>query len=319
VDGLFEALHPQASRGQAREPIVEAFRSMRGRLGPRTTLPRPEWLFFVDVTGGTNDLARVQCGEPDAVDSLTLMTNAGGEDVAVVSMWSKGDPYAHTTTITLRRRGDAWRLVGIHVSPAAYRGRTALDFLETAEQLQQKRRPVGAFLALGAAETLSNRGSAVTTGIRQRAEQGRAAVESSAALSSELGTWTIDGRSFDVQGFGLAATASDLSAVVKYVTPGGLVRETLDQEADLLIAHVRARYPELASVFDAVVFEAYAEPPTAPNRQYDAFRVARFFDPSRRPDHSVPVGRDIRSAMTDAASPPARSLDIAPAIGVDSR
>jgi hypothetical protein len=280
-DAMWSMLHPQAQRGQGKEPIVEALRSMRARLGDATAEPKLEWAYTVGVDGGANDLARVQCGPEGEMESLTMMANAGGEDLAVASLWTPGMPYSYTTTVTLRKRGPSWRLVGVHVSPSAYRGKTAADFFRVAEQFDERGRSVTAFLALGVARTLSGRGSSVTTVLRERIDQNLDALEKSPGYTKELGTWTVDDRSYVVHGFGLAATQSDLSVVVQYVTPGGLVRETLEQEADQLIAHMRTRYPELRGLFDAVVFEAYREAPTEKDAEYDAYRIARYLDPSR--------------------------------------
>ena len=59
--------------------------------------------------------------------------------------------------------------------------------------------------------------------------------------------------------------------------------ERCDPVRDLLVAEVRRRFPELAAHFDAVVLEAYAEPPTEPGKSYQAYRLVRPLTPAAGP------------------------------------
>lgn len=48
---------------------------------------------------------------------------------------------------------------------------------------------------------------------------------------------------------------------------------TSPTEARTLMAHLEEEHPELAEEFDAVLFEAYADVPDDPKRQYERYRV----------------------------------------------
>lgn len=280
IDGLWTSLHPQAKGDGQKEAFFESLAGMQQRLAPTQGDPELEQLWVVDVSGGVNDLARVSCGGDDA-PTLQMMANVGGEDLAVASFLSVGDPFTQATTVQLRRRGEAWRLVGIQVNPAKYRGKSAVDFLALADAYARKQQAIPAYLMLGVAQTLATRGAALRTPVEEQIAKALEVIAKDPLFARETGEWTIGGETFDIQGVSLAATQSDLSPVVKYVGRGGLVRDLLGRDADKLMDHVRTEYPGLADQFDAVVFEAYAEKPTEPGEAYDAYRIARFFDPTR--------------------------------------
>lgn len=280
LERVWGALHPQATREDKRASFMEALRSMHERLEETgDTAMQLEALHVVDVAGGANDLARIACGdlEQDPM-AFTWTANVGGEDIAVVRLLVDGSVFSHAVTVQLRERGQTWRLVGVQVNPAKYRGKDALAFEALADQYVRGQKLVAAYLALGVAQTLASRGASIASVLERRIKDELDTVRNNQAFEAHLDVWTIDGRTYDVQGLSLASTQSDISPVFKYVTPGGLVPEILAREADVLGGHVRETYPELAEQFDAVVFEAYAVPPTEPGKTYDAYRTARFLD-----------------------------------------
>lgn len=280
VDGLWTALHPQARDADGRAAFVDSLRAMQQRLVGTSEDAELEQLWVVDVSGGVNDLARVSCGDDEA-PTLQMMANVGGEDIAVVSLLSTGDPFTQATTVQLRRRGEAWRLVGLQVNPAKYRGKSAAEFFALADELARQKKAVSSYLLLGVAQTLATRGAALRTPLEDRIGEALEVVRKDPLFAAETGEWDVGGDTFSIEGLSLAATQGDLSPVVKYVNERGLVQELLGRDADKLMDHVRTQYPELGEQFDAVVFEAYAERPTEPGRQYEAYRIARFFDASR--------------------------------------
>lgn len=283
LESLWSGLHPQAQRAGQQEAFAEAIRTAAQRLEGASAEPSLDHVHFVDVRGGSSDLAKVRCGDAKDPSSFELIANAGNEDLAVVTFVSDGDPFTYATTLQLRRRGEHWRLLGVQAGPMRYRGKGAEDFEQLGETLSRAQKIVPGYLALAVAQQLASRGSAIKTVQQSRIDQKLASVQSSELLQADLGAWTVEGKQYEVAGFGVAATQNDLSAVVKYVTPGGLIREVLDGEADRLLAHVKSRWPELGETFDAIVFEAYADAPTEPNREYEAYRIARYFDPSKQP------------------------------------
>jgi hypothetical protein len=275
---IWQGLHPQAQRADGQQAFMEALSGMRSRLSEAEPAATIDDVHFVDVHGGVNDLARVQCEtRPGDPNGFSMLLNAGDEDVGVVNFEIAGEVFSYAATVQLRKRGEAWRLVGIQVNPASYRGRSAAAFETMADAYARQQKIVAAYLALGVAQTLSSRGS-LAGALKERVNTKLEKLRNDQLLEAQLGVWEIDGKSYDMQAVALASTRSDISAVFKYVTPGGLVAESLEQEANALLAHVKARFPELTEQFDAVVFEAYAEAPDEPGKRYDAYRVARYLD-----------------------------------------
>lgn len=279
LDTLWSVLHPQARREDQREAFMGALASMQRRLESGSETATVTDAYAVDIHGGASALARVRCGAQGDPSGLTLITNAGDEDVAVVNLHSGGDPFGFATTIQLRRHADAWRVLGVHVGLATYRTRSADDYERLADAYVQQRRVIEAYLVLAVANQLAARGGSVkldrALGIADKLE----AVGNSREFQQQLGVWEVGGRRYDVQGFSVTATQSDLSAVIRYVTPTGLIQEALDQEADALLAHLGMQHPEIAKRFDAVVFEAYDSEAAAadPGSEVQAYRTARVF------------------------------------------
>ncbi|MBV1859145.1 MAG: hypothetical protein KUG77_12095 [Nannocystaceae bacterium] len=279
LDMLWSALHPQARREDQREAFTTALTSMQHRLESGSETAEVTDAYVVDIRGGASALARVQCGAQGDPGGLTLITNAGDEDVAMVNLVSSGDPFGFATTVQLRRHADAWRVLGVHVGLSAYRGRGADDYERLADAYVKQQRVLEAYLVLTVANQLANRGGSVKLDRALAIADKLDAVGNSKEFQQQLGVWEVGGRRYDVQGFSVTSTQSDLSAVIRYVTPTGLIQEALDQEADALLAHLGMQHPEIAKRFDAVVFEAYESEAAAgdPGGEIQAYRTARVF------------------------------------------
>ncbi len=284
-DTLWKALHPQARREDQREAYQASLASMQRRLQGGSQTATVAHGFFVDIQGGVAALTRVVCGEANDPERLTLITTAGDEDLAVVTLASGGDPFGFATTVQLRRSAKAWRVVGVHVGLDTYRGRNAADYERLADAYVKQNRIVEAYLVLALAEQLAARGSALKLDRELAIANKLEAVADSREFQQTLGVWEVGGRRYDIQGFAVTATQSDLSAVVRYVTPTGLIKEALEQEADALLGHLTMQHPEIAKRFDAVVFEAYDSEGAAsePGSEVKAFRTARVFPEPEEP------------------------------------
>ena len=283
VDDVLQSFHPRTRAGQDEQALLDALRGMSARLAQvdakSSTYDR---VTLVEVSGGVSDLTRTICEGTASQGHVTMLLNAGDEDVALVTMKSPGDPIGYTTALTLRKHGEKWSTVAVHVGPHSYRGRSSEDLESMGATLVRGGKRVPAFILFALARTLSDRGAGVRTQARDRLDEKLAKLEKDPGLKSELGTWSLGGQSFELDSLSLVATKSQISPVVHYRSPGGLVPEHLEREGDLLLSELGRRYPELAEMFDAVVFEASVEKPGGDAKTYDAYRLVRFFtrDPS---------------------------------------
>ena len=285
-EALWDELHPQARREDQRTPFLEALGAMQGRLEGTSAEPAIEAVHVVDLRGGTNGLAQVECGADGDPEQFTLLVNAGDEDVAVVVLRATAPEPARTelaVTVQLRRRGERWHLLGIQVNPTVYRGRGAAAYEALADLAMSQKKVVLGYVLLGLAQTLSDRGASITSAAHERIEEKLAAIARDRLFMAELGIWTLGDARFRIDGLSLVATRHDVSPVIEYVSPQGLVEELLDRDADVLVDEVRRRFPELATHFDAVVFEAHAERPSEPGKSYQAYRVVRPLAPVAGP------------------------------------
>jgi hypothetical protein len=281
TERLWDELHPQARRDDQREAFMQALAAMSGRLEGSPAEPAVERMHLVDLRGGTNGLARVQCGEQNDPERFTLLVNAGDEDVAVVVLRAPLGPTTHAVTVQLRRRGERWHLLGIQVNPTTYRGKDAAAYEALADLAMGQKKVAFGYLMLALAQTLSDRGASITSATHERIEAKLAAIAREGLLPADLGVWTLGEARFRIEGLSLVSTREDVSPVIQYVSPQGLVEDLLDRDADVLVDEVRRRFPELGVHFDAVVFEAYAEAPSEPGKSYQGYRVVRTLDPSR--------------------------------------
>jgi|GEM_PF-1830375 len=289
-DALWQALHDQAKRPADRQAFMDTLAALQARLEDvAADAPTVEAVAFGDVEGGVNDVARLVCrtdkadakadgqaAEPGPPD-LTVLVNAGNEDLAYVSLLMPGKVYEHAAVLQLRQRDEQWHLLGIQVHPSKFKGKSAVDWVSQAGQLRRSSKLVPAYVALAIASAMASRGPSVTTPLSTAIEADLETLRKHPLFVAETKTWTIDGQDFDLHGLTLAATQSDVSLVVKYVNDRGLVEELIGRDADVLMDHVRTTYPELQGLVDAVVFEAYAKAPDKAGSTVDAFRVARYF------------------------------------------
>ncbi|MBL4684780.1 MAG: hypothetical protein JKY37_09345 [Nannocystaceae bacterium] len=277
---LWEALHPQAKHPEGERAFLDTLAILAGRVKDAPPGESAvEAVAFGHVSGGVNDLARLLCREGDKTDgppALTLLVNAGDEDIGYVSLIIPGPVYEHTAVIKLRKH-DTWRLLGIQVHPSRFRRRGATEWISVAGKLRRASKLVPAYAALAMAGAMASRGPSVSTPISAAIEEDLVRLREHPLFVAETKAWVIDGQDFNLHGLSLAATQSDVSLVVKYVNRGGLVEELVGRDADKLMDHVRTQYPDLRDIVDAVVFEAYATPPSKAGETVDAFRVARFF------------------------------------------
>lgn len=278
LDALWGSIHPQARQEGQHEAFTAALASMQRRLEAGGDTPTVASAYFVDITGGASALVRARCEAAEG-EGFTLITNAGDEDVAVVVLRSTGSPFGFATTVQLRRHGKTWKLLGVYVGLDTYRGRDAAGYERLADAYVKQQRTVEAYLVLTLAEQLANRGGSLKLDRALAIADKLDAVSTSREYQQQLGVWDVDGRAYDVEGFSVTATQSDLSAVVRYVTPTGLIQEALDQEADALLGHLEMQHPEISKRFDAVVFEAYDSSAAAakPGAEVQAFRTPRVF------------------------------------------
>jgi hypothetical protein len=277
-DDVWNALHPRALIEDKKAVFMEALQSMHGRLQGIEDEPMTDTVHVIEVRGGADDLARVSCEGTGTSEGFTIYTHVADEDLAVVMLRTSGGPFGLAATVQLRKHGEQWRLVGIQVNPVSYKDRDALAWEAIADAYWRSDKPMPAYLALGVAQTLSTRGASIQTESKDRINEKLEALRSDKGFAEDTAAWTVGGQRYELAGVSLASTQTDISPVVKYVSPGSPDREALELEADTLADHLRGLHPELAEVFDAIVFEAYAERPTTPGKSYDAYRLVRRLD-----------------------------------------
>jgi hypothetical protein len=281
TDAVWEALHPRARVEDKKAAFMEALQSMHTRLRDVERDPVLDALHVIEVRGGAEDLARVLCPETTRTESFAMYTNVANEDLAVVMLRVEDGPFGLGATVQLRKEAQQWRLVGIQVNPVSYQGKDARQWEAIADAYWRSDQPMPAYLALGVAQTLSTHGASIETESKNRINEKLTTLRDDAGFAEDTSSWSIDDQHYQIAGVSLASTRTDISPVIKYVSRSDLERGALEQEADVLVAHLRRIHPELSQVFEAVVFEAYAEPPTEPGRSYDGYRLARFLDPDR--------------------------------------
>ena len=275
AEEIWNGLHPLARRDDQKKAFFAALQSMQSRLQSADAAPTTMALHVVEVAGKTEEQARVPCPGSESAESFTFVTSLTGEDLAVVTLLTPAGAFGLATTLQLRMSGDAWRLVGIQVNPTSYKGRDAVGWELVADTYWRADKPMPSYFALGVAQTLSTRGGSIHTASKDRINEKLEDVRKDAGFAEDTTQWTVGEQTYELAGVALASTQSDISPVIKYVSPEGTEREVLDRHADVLAAHLRRLHPELTELFDAVVFEAYAEAPTDTSKTYEGFRLVR--------------------------------------------
>jgi hypothetical protein len=275
LDALWADLHPQARSPDNEATFREAIASLQVHLNQVQGGFRLTELHHVDVSGGTVKLARVYCPQTEASEPLSVFVNAGNEDLAIATFHGRGGAFDYTATVQLRARGDRWHLFGLSVNPSRYRGKDAVAFEQLGDRWAEQHNPLPAAFSWQLATLLSTRGGSVTSADHKRVSDKLATLQKDSAYQKVIGPWEVEGQTLVVTDLSLAPTQAEISGVVHYVSPGGLIPDVLALEADRLTGYIATRYPELSTLFSSLVFEAYDEIPQQAGQSYKGYRTVR--------------------------------------------
>ena len=73
--------------------------------------------------------------------------------------------------------------------------------------------------------------------------------------------WNVGGTDYQLVSIGIITTLTDISPHVRYITHGDLVQAQVESEAALLLEYVKSTYPDLATEFEAMLFQAHDRMP----------------------------------------------------------
>lgn len=223
------------------------------------------------------------CGAAVAnVPSFLIVGLAGGAgEYALVRFGVDRGALVHEARLLLSAEPDGWAIAAFDVSAMRWQGRTANDYLELAEGFQERSEMLESWLAVELASRLSGGGSMAMTAVFPAANELAEHVRSSPAFGDDAAALGAALGDTHVISVGSIGTPQEIGLWIRYVSRGGIDPDRLGREADRVVGHLLAEHPSVRELFESVVFEAFAEPPTDPQRDYETHRTTRRFDDRR--------------------------------------
>lgn len=265
---LWAAAHPLFRDTWPRERLSAWLEDIEDQLG-QLRGARIARLWLVPGREGPPATEVVSCPEGGRVPGETrVRLGRDPESVAIVLVEMPGALVGRVVTIQLREVYGDWRVARVDFGIHSYQGQGPVSFAARGEKLLESGEVLRAVVNLEAAALLALPAPYVLTPLMRGVLSRRQEVSRSGAYTRALGSWPAGARRVRMHAITVTPHEDRLALAVLYVSPEWDDPEVLAAEARALRAYLDRNHPEFGFQFDTVVFHAYAEAPTDPERQY---------------------------------------------------
>jgi hypothetical protein len=210
-------------------------------------------------------------------DHLRAQTLAGAKESAIAMIKLNTQPIGHTLILQMAKDKGKFKMFRFDITPASYHNKTAKYYQVTAEKFADEQKFLPAYLTCLMAVRLSNLGPTLKTGQSIVLEERLLKLSKNQILKNELTRWELPDRNYTLFGIGLMQAQDGFLPRVRYLAQDQINNESTAKEAAALMEYVETYHPEIAEVFDNILFEAYTENPTNPEKQYNGYRTVLHF------------------------------------------
>jgi hypothetical protein len=275
---IWNSSHPMLKKSTPKEQFKKAIKSIQPLL---TQLNNAEFVdgrlaTIIGYNGKSHPLlfGLIDVNSPDHLRAQSL---AGVKQSAIAMIKINSQPIGRTVSLQMAKDKGKFKLFRFDITATSYHKKTAKYYQETAENLISEQKLLPAYIVHLMAVHLSQLGPTLKTGQSIKLEERLQTLSKNQRLKNELTRWELLGKNYTLFGIGLVEAQDGILPRVRYLAHDELGDETTSKEAAALMEHVKAHYPELAEVFDNILFEAYTENPTSPKKQYKCYRTVLDF------------------------------------------
>ena len=215
--------------------------------------------------------------DANSPDHLRAQSLAGAKQSAIAMIQINSQPIGRTVSLQMASDRGNFKLFRFDITATSYHNKNSKYYQEVAENLISKQKLLPAYIAHLTAVKLSQLGPTLKTGQSIKLEERLQELSKNPRLKNELTKWELPGKNYTLFGIGLVEVQDGILPRVRYLAHDELGDETSSKEAAALMEHVKAHSPELAALFDNILFEAYTENPISSKKQYNCYRTVLDF------------------------------------------
>ncbi len=279
-DGVWSQTHPalqkQFSKEQFVQQVVTDVQLKLGEVGG---------IELVDGRLATIGRAKIAnksiiCGlvPVEEPSHLRVQVQVPTEKVAIAILRVPGKPIEREVSVQLAQDNGTYKIAGLNITSAIYKGKDATYYAQNGKKWIDEGKYLPGYLAYAMAQNLSHRGGFLQTGQNVILTEKFQSFNQNEKIQNGLSNWKVDGKDHQIIRVGLTETLDDISPRIAYVSNEELDEEVTSVEAHQLMRFIEVEYPELREEFEGILFGAFSEMPTGPNKSYSIYWVPTFFE-----------------------------------------
>lgn len=276
---IWNSSHPILKKSISKEQFKKAIKDTQPLL---TQLNNAEFIdgrlaTIIGYNGKSHPLlfGLIDVNSPDHLRAQSL---AGVKQSAIAMIKINSQPIGRTVSLQMAKDKGKFKLFRFAITASSYHEKTANYYQEAAENFISEQKLLPAYLAYLMAVKLSQLGPTLKTGQSIKLEECLQALGKNQRLKNELTKWELPDKNYTLFGIGLVEAQDGILPRVRYLAHDEINDEATPKEAAALMEYVETHYPELAELFDNILFEAYTENPVSPKKQYNCYRTVLDFE-----------------------------------------
>lgn len=275
LDRVWEAAHPFLQEAITQQAFIKNMEEIESYLPSDISDAK-----FIDgrlitlTTEETSKTFNVVCGS-ESIDDLSYLKvkiTVPVETTVVAMIYVPDEQVGRTLSLKLAEDNNQFKIFGIDFTSTQYKNKEAMYYAELGEQWLAEDRTLSGYIASILALNLSYLSTFLQDGENARLSEMVMPLSEDLSIQSKYSTWRVGDTVYNIHYVGLIVTFNDIFPHIMYISYTDLTEETTPPEAELLLEYLNQNYPELGTIFDGVLFEAYQKAPTDPNKNYPYYR-----------------------------------------------
>ncbi|CAB1056742.1 hypothetical protein D1BOALGB6SA_1481 [Olavius sp. associated proteobacterium Delta 1] len=276
---LWNLTHPATQKAITKPAYITSVENVHNRLSGINNAKLADGR-LISVVGHKSSPGQVICGSVDqnSPEHLRIVTFPSMKKIVATITEIPSQPIGRVVSLMMAEHNSRLKLVHFMITSRSYHGKLAEYYEKIANNWISKGEIISGYLAYAMDYRLNYLGPNIQTGKFINARERLTNLLKDKELKNSLKSWTLPDGKYQIFGIDLIETLNDISPRVRYLSMKKLGADTTPIEATALMTYFKEKCPELGKEFDAVLFEAYSEIPSDPNKNYQTYRVPLSFN-----------------------------------------
>lgn len=276
-EALYENSHPQFKQNITREQFQKVLQTVSPRIELTSEIEFTDANRLNFVSGKPLKGKPVICGsvEPTDESHRVIYPVAGITNQLLLYHIAHHPTIERILTLQFGQDGKEYKLLRFNMNVTKFNRKDADHFEKTADFWLAKKQYISSILAYSTALRFSTPGNTIATAGTIRIKEKIAALSKDENVKRKLLYRIADGHDYKIIRYDTIETVNEVAPTIVYLTNYDLGQELeIKNEAQLLLDHLKTHTPELGDHFDTILFQAFKEIPTSPQKEYQSYRVA---------------------------------------------